>query len=204
MKILKEVCVESFKEALEAEKRGADRIELCENLSVGGTTPSYGTIKKSLEKLNIPVFPMIRPRGGDFCYSFDELEIMKEDIKMCKSLGVKGVVFGMLTKDKKIDFKLVKEFVSLAYPMEVTFHKAIDEVENPIEVIDEFIKMGVKRILSSGTKETALEGKDILNSMIKKADGKIKIIVAGKVTNENFLEVSEKIISSEYHGKKII
>ena len=204
MKILKEVCVESFKEALEAEKRGADRIELCENLSVGGTTPSYGTIKKSLEKLNIPVFPMIRPRGGDFCYSFDELEIMKEDIKMCKSLGVKGVVFGMLTKDKKIDFKLVKEFVSLAYPMEVTFHKAIDEVENPIEVIDEFIKIGVKRILSSGTKETALEGKDILNSMIKKADGKIKIIVAGKVTNENFLEVSEKIISSEYHGKKII
>lgn len=204
MKILKEVCVESFKEALEAEKRGADRIELCENLSVGGTTPSYGTIKKSLEKLNIPVFPMIRPRGGDFCYSFDELEIMKEDIKMCKSLGVKGVVFGMLTKDKKIDFELVKEFVSLAYPMEVTFHKAIDEVENPIEVIDEFIKIGVKRILSSGTKETALEGKDILNSMIKKADGKIKIIVAGKVTNENFLEVSEKIISSEYHGKKII
>ena len=204
MKILKEVCVESFKEALEAEKRGADRIELCENLSVGGTTPSYGTIKKSLEKLKIPVFPMIRPRGGDFCYSLDELEIMKEDIKKCKSLGVKGVVFGMLTKDKKINFELVKEFVSLAYPMEVTFHKAIDEVENPIELIDEFIKIGVKRILSSGTKETALEGKDILNSMIKKADRKIKIIVAGKVTNENFLEVSEKIISSEYHGKKII
>ena len=113
MKILKEVCVENLAEALEAEKRGADRIELCDNLSFGGTTQSYGTIKKALEKLKIPVFPIIRPRGGDFFYTEDEIEIMKEDVKMCKSLGAEGVVLGMLTKDKKIDFSLVKEFVSL-------------------------------------------------------------------------------------------
>ena len=204
MKTLKEACVESFFEAKEAEKRGADRIELCDNLSMGGTTPSYGTIKKTLEKLKIPVFPIIRPRGGDFCYSSDEIEIMKEDIKICKSLGAKGVVLGMLTEDKKIDFKLVKEFVSLAAPMEVTFHKAIDELENPVEAIDSLAEAGIKRILSSGTKATALEGVDILNKMINKAGDRITIVVAGKVTSENFKEVSEKIVSSEYHGKIIV
>ena len=193
MKILKEVCVENLAEALEAEKRGADRIELCDNLSFGGTTQSYGTIKKALEKLKIPVFPIIRPRGGDFFYTEDELEIMKEDIKMCKFLGAEGVVLGMLTKDKKIDFSLLKEFVSLAYPMEVTFHKAIDELENPVEAIEGLINAGVKRILSSGTKVTALEGAEILNKMIEKADGRIIIVVAGRVTAENFQEVSEKI-----------
>ena len=204
MRILKEACVESFFEAKEAEKRGADRIELCDNLSMGGTTPSYGTIKKALEKLKIPVFPIIRPRGGDFCYSSDEIEVMKEDVKICKSLGAKGVVLGMLTEDKKIDFELVKEFVSLAAPMEVTFHKAIDELENPVEVIDSLAEAGIKRILSSGTKATALEGADILNKMINKAGDRITIIVAGKVTGENFKEVSEKIVSSEYHGKIIV
>ena len=204
MKTLKEACVESFFEAKEAEKRGADRIELCDNLSMGGTTPSYGTIKKTLEKLKIPVFPIIRPRGGDFCYSSDEIEIMKEDIKICKSLGAKGVVRGMLTEDKKIDFELVKEFVSLAAPMEVTFHKAIDELENPVEAIDSLAEAGIKRILSSGTKATALEGADILNKMINKAGDRITIVVAGKVTSENFKEVSEKIVSSEYHGKIIV
>lgn len=204
MKILKEVCVENLAEALEAEKRGADRIELCDNLSFGGTTQSYGTIKKALEKLKIPVFPIIRPRGGDFFYTEDEIEIMKEDVKMCKSLGAEGVVLGMLTEDKKIDFSLVKEFVSLAYPMEVTFHKAIDELENPVEAVEGLINCGVKRILSSGTKETALEGAEVLNKMIEKADGRIIIVVAGRITAENFQEVSEKIPAFEYHGKKIV
>lgn len=204
MKILKEVCVENLAEALEAEKRGADRIELCDNLSFGGTTQSYGTIKKALEKLKIPVFPIIRPRGGDFFYTEDEIEIMKEDVKMCKSLGAEGVVLGMLTEDKKIDFSLVKEFVSLAYPMEVTFHKAIDELENPVEAVEELINCGVKRILSSGTKETALEGAEVLNKMIEKADGRIIIVAAGRITAENFQEVFEKIPAFEYHGKKIV
>lgn len=202
--MIKEVCVENLIEALEAEKRGADRIELCDNLSFGGTTQSYGTIKKALEKLKIPVFPIIRPRGGDFFYTEDEIEIMKEDVKMCKSLGAEGVVLGMLTEDKKIDFSLVKEFVSLAYPMEVTFHKAIDELENPVEAVEELINCGVKRILSSGTKETALEGAEVLNKMIEKAHGRIIIVAAGRITAENFQEVSEKIPAFEYHGKKIV
>ena len=202
--MIKEVCVESFSEALAAEKRGADRIELCDNLYLGGTTPSYGTIKMAMEKLTIPAFPIIRPRGGDFCYSKEEIEIMKEDIKVCKSLGAKGVVLGVLTADNKVDFETLKELVDLASPMEVTFHKAVDELENPVEVIDRFVEIGVKRILSSGTKETALEGKDILNAMIKKADNRIIILIAGKVTSDNFEEVAAAIPSTEYHGKKIM
>lgn len=202
--MIKEFCAGSFSEALAAEKRGADRIELCDNLAEGGTTQSYGTMKIALEKLNIPVFPIIRARGGDFCYSDEELKIMREDILMCKSLGAKGIVFGMLTKDKKIDEKILKEFVSLASPMEVTFHKAVDELENPVEAVDILAEAGVKRILTSGTKATALEGADILNEMIQRAEGKITIVVAGGVTTENFDEVSKKIVSSEYHGKKIV
>ncbi|MCI6031669.1 copper homeostasis protein CutC [Fusobacterium varium] len=202
--MIKEVCVESFSEALAAEKRGADRIELCDNLYLGGTTPSYGTIKMAMEKLTIPAFPIIRPRGGNFHYSKEEIEIMKEDIKVCKSLGAKGVVLGVLTADNKVDFETLKELVDLASPMEVTFHKAVDELENPVEVIDRFVEIGVKRILSSGTKETALEGKDILNAMIKKADNRITILIAGKVTSDNFEEVAAAIPSTEYHGKKII
>ena len=202
--MIKEACVESLIDAIEAEKRGADRIELCDNLSQGGTTPSYGTIKLALSTLKIPVFPIIRPRGGDFYYTPAEIEVIKEDIKICKSLGAKGVVLGILTADKKIDFKTLAEFMELAKPMEVTFHKAIDELEDPTLVIDELINLGVKRILSSGTKPNALEGKDILNKMIKKAGDRLTIVVAGKVTKEILPEVSSLIPAKEYHGKVIV
>lgn len=202
--MIKEACVESLIDALEAEKRGANRIELCDNLSQGGTTPSYGTIKIALSTLKIPVFPIIRSRGGDFCYTPAEIEVIKEDIKVCKSLGAKGVVLGILTADKKIDFKTLAEFMELAKPMEVTFHKAIDELEDPTLVIDDLINLGVKRILSSGTKPTALEGKDMLNKMIEKAGDRLTIVVAGKVTKENLPEISSLIPSKEYHGKIIV
>ena len=202
--MIKEACVESLIDALEAEKRGADRIELCDNLSQGGTTPSYGTIKVALSTLKIPVFPIIRPRGGDFYYTPAEIEVIKEDIKVCKSLGTKGVVLGLLTKDKKIDLEVLSQLVELAKPMEVTFHKAIDELEDPTLVIDELINIGVKRILSSGTKPTALEGKDMLNKMIEKAGDRLTIVVAGKVTKEILPEVSSLIPAKEYHGKVIV
>ncbi len=202
--MIKEVCVESFSEAILAEKKGADRIELCDNLSEGGTTPSYGTIKTTLEKIKIPVFVMIRPRGENFCYNNNEIEIMKQDIEMCKSLGVKGIVLGVLNKNDEIDYSLLKELVDLASPMEVTFHKAIDELENPILEIKKLAKTGVKRILSSGTKAKALDGKDVLKKMIEEAGDEITIIVAGGITSKNLEEVSKEIVSSEYHGKKIV
>ena len=202
--MIKEACVESFEKALEAQNKGANRIELCENLAVGGTTPSYGTVKICLEKLNIPIFPMVRARGGNFNYSKDEIEIMKEDIKLFKEIGVKGIVLGCLTNDNKIDLETTKELVELAYPMEVTFHKAIDEISNPLDYIDALIGIGIKRILTSGGKATALEGKDLINDMIRKSNKKLKIIVAGKVTKENLSELSSLISSDEFHGKQIV
>lgn len=202
--MIKEACVGSFLEAKMAEKRGADRIEICDNLDEGGTTSSYGIIKKCVESLNIPVFSLIRPRKGDFIYSCYEVDIMKEDIKLCKGLGVKGIVIGILKNNREIDYEVLKEFVELAYPVEVTFNKAIDELEKPEEEIEKLFEAGVSRILSSGKAKTALEGKELLNKMIKRAADKIIIVVAGKVTKENFQEVSEEIKTSEYHGKKII
>ena len=202
--MIKEACVESFEKALEAQNNGANRIELCENLAVGGTTPSYGTVKVCLEKLDIPIFPMIRARGGNFIYSKDEIEIMKEDIKIFKELGVKGVVLGCLTSDNKIDLELTKKLVNLAYPMEVTFHKAIDEIQNPLDYIDNLINIGIKRILTSGGKATALEGKDLINEMIKKSNGRLKIVVAGKVTKGNLNGLSNLISANEFHGKLIV
>ena len=202
--MIKEACVESFEKSLEAQNNGANRIELCENLVVGGTTPSYGTVKVCLEKLNIPIFPMIRARGGNFIYSKYEIEIMKEDIKIFKELGVKGIVLGCLTHDNKIDLELTKELVDLAYPMEVTFHKAIDEILNPLDYIDDLVNIGIKRILTSGGKVTALEGKDLINEIIKKSNERLKIVVAGKVTKENLNELCNLIFANEFHGKLIV
>ncbi|MDP0492975.1 MAG: copper homeostasis protein CutC [Fusobacterium sp. JB021] len=202
--MLKEVCVGSFLQGKMAESRGADRIELCDHLDEGGTTASYGTIKKCVESLKIPVFSLIRPRRGDFIYSCYEIDIMKEDIKLCKGLGVDGIVIGILKNENEIDYDTLKEFIELASPLEVTFHKAIDEIEDPVKEIPKLKAAGVSRILSSGKGETALEGKEILNKMIEAAGKDMPIIVCGKITKDNFEEVSKEIKSSEYHGRKIL
>lgn len=202
--MVREKCIGSYIEALEAERLGAERVELCDNLEEGGTTPSYGTIKMVVEKVSIPAFVIIRPRGGDFFYSEDEIEIMKEDIKICKSLGVKGVVIGALNRDNTINYKAIKEMVELAKPMSVTFHKSIDELENPVAEVKKLANLGVNRILTSGTKVTALEGQEILREMVKEAGDDIIIIVAGRVTKENLEEVSKAVPTKEYHGKKIV
>lgn len=202
--MIKEACVGSFNEAKIAIANGANRVELCENLEVGGTTPSYGMIKKCVKDLEVPTLVMIRPRGGDFNYSTDEIEIMKEDIINCKKLGVIGVVFGVLKADNTVDYELLKELVEISRPMEITFHKAIDEVENPIAEIEKFIELGITRVLTSGKKDTALEGKEMLNKMLKASQNKIKIVVAGKVTKDNIEVVSKKIPSCEFHGKRIV
>ena len=202
--MIREKCIGSFLEALEAQELGAERVELCDNLTEGGTTPSYGTIKMVVEKLNIPAFVIIRPRGGDFYYTPEEIEIMKEDIKICKELGVKGVVIGALNRDNTINYDAIKDMIDLAKPMFITFHKAIDELENPVTEVKKLANLGVNRILTSGTKETALEGENILREMIKEAGEDIIIIVAGKVTKDNLNEISNLIPAKEYHGKKIV
>lgn len=202
--MLKEKCIGSYKEALAAQQSGADRVELCDNLAEGGTTPSYGTIKMVAEKLAIPAFVIIRPRGGDFFYSQDELDIMKEDIQVCKNLGIKGVVLGVLNKDKTINYDALEKLIACAKPMSITFHKAIDELENSVAEVNKLAKMGVNRILTSGTKETALEGQEILRAMVLEAGENIIITVAGSVTTENLQEIAKLIPTKEYHGKKIV
>ena len=204
MNTVKEVCVESFDEALKAVRGGATRIELCENLSVGGTTPSFGTIKKCIEILSVPVMVMIRPRGGNFNYSQDEFEIMQEDIQKCKDLSVQGVVFGLLDEAKNIDKTRTKLLVKLSRPMQVTFHKAIDQSNNLLESVAFLKAIGVERILTSGGKEKELNAKKILNRIIEIAGDQVSIIVAGKVTHENFEEIKKMIPAQEYHGRKLV
>jgi copper homeostasis protein len=204
MNLVREVCVESFDEAVRAVRAGATRIELCENLGCGGTTPSYGTIKKCREKLGVPVMVMIRPRGGDFVYSEDEFAIMQEDILQCRELEVTGVVLGILTSDGHIDQQRTQQLVQLAEPLQVTFHKAIDISNNLLESVSVLKQTGINRILTSGGQKTAIEGKATLNRMIQMASPQIGIIVAGKVTFENLEEVRSQIPSGEFHGRKLV
>lgn len=199
-----EACVGSIEEAILAKKKGANRIELCDNLEEGGTTPSYGTIKICKEVLDIPIACMIRPRGGDFTYTKEEIKAMIEDIKVCKDLKVEAVVFGVLKKDKSLDIENMKLLCENAKPLKIVFHKAIDEMSNPLEIIDTLYELGVNRILTSGTKNTAFEGKDILNELIQACKNKMKIVVAGKVTKDNIENLSKLINSNEFHGKKIV
>jgi copper homeostasis protein len=147
---------------------------------------------------------MIRPRGGNFIYSPDELEIMQEDIQICRKLGVAGVVFGLLDKQGNIDEEHTRKLVQLSKPLKVTFHKAIDSAANILESVTLLKKIGVDRILSSGGELTALDGQETLNRMIKLASPEVTVIVAGKVTFENFDEIREKIPSGEYHGKRLV
>ena len=202
--MIKEACVENYLEAISAQKNGANRIELCENLIVGGTTPSFGTIKHCKLNLDIPVFVIIRPRGGNFVYSSEELEIMKSDIEICKSLNVDGIVLGILTDDNCVNIEQTKELINLAKPLPVTFHKAFDESNDPLQALEDIIDCGAARILTSGTKPTAKEGVGILNKIIKKAEERIKIVAAGKVTSENLQQLLTEIHTDEFHGRKIV
>lgn len=198
-----EACVGNFNDALQAQLNGADRIELCDNLMEDGTTPSYGTIKKTIEKLNIPIMVIIRPRGGNFTYSEDELDIMKYDVQVCKELKAHGVVIGAI-KDSKVDKNTIKELVNLAKPMTITFHMAFDEIEDKNAAIDELVELGVDRILTKGGECDAVSGKDSLKRLVEYADGRISIMPGKGVTKENRDFLLEYTGASEIHGSKVV
>ena len=204
MGILLEACVGCYKEAKKAELQGADRIELCDNLGEGGTTPSYGTIYLATQNINIPIAVIIRPRGGDFVYSNDEFEIMKKDIVICKELGVETVVFGILNKENKIDIERTKELIDLASGLKVTFHMAFDEIDDKFEALNQLISMNVDRVLTKGCKTCALDGKNTLKNLVEKSDNRITILVGGGVTYKNYKELSDYIGCNEMHGSKIV
>ena len=203
--MLKEACVETFDEAVLAEKYGAERIELCADLYLDGLTPSFELMQKTCSTLKIPVMVMIRPRGGDFIYSEDEINRMKTDIDLAKKACVAGAVFGLLTHDNQIDTENTRILTAYSKPLPVTFHKAIDLLENPVEgakILSEIT--GITRILTSGGKATAFEGSTVIREMIKVAGRKISILVAGKVTHENIEEIQKLTGATEFHGKKIV
>lgn len=181
-----EICASSYQSAVNAEIAGAHRIELCSELALGGITPSYGLLSKVLASLSIPVFVLIRPRGGDFCYSEDELEIMKEDIRICKQLGAAGIVSGVLKKDFSIDIERTKMLMDIAGSLSFTFHRAFDWVPNPLEELLNLENLGVHRVLTSGQKTNVVLGLENLKSF-KKASTNIKILPGGGVNETNIL-----------------
>lgn len=202
--MIREACVENLSEALIAQERGADRIELCENLAVGGTTPSYGTIVACKKHLSIPVIVMIRPRGGDFVYSSLEVDSMLEDIRICQKAGADGIATGVLTSSGDIDLYLLRQLVSEAGSLQITFHKAIDETGNIETEIQKLKDIGIHRVLTSGGAPTALEGSRMLNKLIHLTAGSLVILIAGKVTSENLDVLRRLIPSTEFHGRKIV
>jgi copper homeostasis protein len=199
-----EACVENLKEAIAAEQQGANRIELCDNLHVGGTTPSYGTIFMAKKTLTIPIMVLVRPRGGNFVYNAWEVEIMKKDIGICKDIGVQGVVIGALRSDSTIDMDLMKELVALAHPFEITFHKAIDETADILHECGKLRDLGIHRILSSGGMPTALEGAEFINQMMDVLKDQVQVVAAGKITNENLGQIKTLIPTGEFHGRRIV
>jgi len=176
-----EVCAFSLESCIAAELGGAKRIELCASLYEGGTTPSAGLIKLAKQKISIEIHAMIRPRGGDFFYSEDEILVMKEDIHMAKSLGCEGVVLGILQKDGKVNITQTKAMVDLAKPMQVTFHRAVDMTPDYAEALENIIETGCDRILTSGQKNTALEGIEAIENLVKQANGRIEIMAGSGV-----------------------
>ena len=195
-----EICANSVQSAINAEKGGADRRELCQNLNEGGTPPSYAAIKYCVENLSLKTMVLIRPRPGDFCYNDAEYEAIKQDVLICKELGVHGVVVGFLDKNLDIDIKRTAEIVKLARPMEVTFHRAFDRCRDWHIALEQIIECGCDRILTSGQRKTAPEGIGNLREIQKLAVGRIKILAGSGVNSQNVAELIRATGVGEVHS----
>tara|TARA_B100000678_G_scaffold107170_1_gene89974 strand:+ start:726 stop:1340 length:615 start_codon:yes stop_codon:yes gene_type:complete len=192
-----EFCAESYEYAMKAEKAGADRIELCKDLHLEGLTPDYKSAKRTIDTLNIPVFVLIRPRKGDFMYSDEEFELMKQDILKFKEMGCKGIVSGVLNDDNSIDIKRTKKLVELSRPLEFTFHRAFDVVSDPLEEIENLIRLGVNRILTSGQKEKAIDGLVLLKQLKRISNNRILIMPGSGISKNNLKDFE---LFNEVHG----
>ena len=195
-----EICANSVHSALAAQNAGAHRVELCENLSEGGTTPSYGTLLITRKLLSIEIYVLIRPRAGDFLYSNEEFEVMKADIEICKKLNCDGVVIGILTQNGEVDVERTRELVNLAKPMGVTFHRAFDRCSNPSMALEQIIETGCERILTSGLKASANDASTLLKQLVDQANGRISIMPGAGVNANNIKELSKKTGAREFHA----
>jgi copper homeostasis protein len=199
-KYLVEIATSDFITTAAAVEGGAHRIELCANLAEGGVTPSQGTIRQCREKFQALIFPIIRPRGGDFLYTNDEFRIMLQDVQFCKQLGCDGVVIGLLNEDGNIDIKRTAALVEAAYPLGVTFHRAFDRCRDPFEALEQLISIGCERILTSGQKPSAPDAIELIASLNKTADDRIIIMPGSGVRKDNVKELADKTCCVEFHS----
>jgi copper homeostasis protein len=194
-----EVIAFSIESCALIQQSGAHRIELCDNPGEGGTTPSYGMIKKARELASIELYTMIRPRGGDFLYHADEFDAMKEDIKLCKQLDCDGVVFGLLNADGTVDKKRTAQLVELAYPLGVTFHRAFDRTRDAFEALEVIVEIGCERVLTSGLMPNVSGGKHLLKELVTAADSRIFIMPGSGVRHTNLAELANYTGAVEFH-----
>jgi copper homeostasis protein len=198
--LILEVCVDSVESAVAAQQGGAGRVELCAELEHGGITPSVGMIKSVREKVSLKVHVMIRPRTADFCYSEAEFEVMKKDVQEAKNLGIDGLVFGILTSDRRIDSAKTKILLDMARPLSITFHRAFDETVDLFEALSELTRLGVDRVLTSGGEPSVEAGVQTLAAIVRKAGSSIKVLAGGGITFENVADVIDKTNVDEVHA----
>ncbi|TXK37669.1 copper homeostasis protein CutC [Pontibacter qinzhouensis] len=198
-KLVLEVCVESVQSAVAAEKGGAQRVELCSGLSEGGLTPSYGLIQVVRKSIGIGLHVLIRPRRGDFLYSELEVEIMKRDIEIAKELGADGVVLGALRPEGHVDLELMQDFIAVARPLSVTFHRAFDVTPDPLKALDDLMHLKVDRLLTSGQQGTALEGAALISNLIERAGNSLIVMPGSGVNERNMQELLKLTRATEFH-----
>jgi copper homeostasis protein len=195
-----EIATTDYESTKAAVAGGADRIELCTALSEGGLTPSMATIQQCREDFQVSLFPIIRPRSGDFLYTSAEFRIIKQDALFCKQSGCDGVVIGFLNSDGTVDKKRTSEIVEAVYPLEVTFHRAFDRCRDPFEALEAIIEAGCQRILTSGLQPTAIQGVYLIQQLVAKAQDRIIIMPGSGVRAENVKELAEKTGATEFHS----
>lgn len=194
-----EVCVDSVESAVNAERGGAGRLELCSSLLEGGLTPSIGLLQVVKQNVKIPVYAMVRPRGGDFLYSDREVEVMRKDMELMKSHGADGLVLGALTEDGRVDAELCMELLALSRPLPVTFHRAFDMVREPVVALETLVSLGFERLLTSGSDCTALEGLPVIKRLVEQAKGRIIVMPGGGITERNLQRILEGSGAQEFH-----
>ena len=194
-----EICVDSVESCINAERGGADRLELCGNMFEGGTTPSYGVLQLAREMVSKPIYAMVRPRGGDFCYNDIEFEIMKREIKLMKELKIDGIVFGILTKEGKVDKERCSKLLDLWGTNKATFHRAIDVSSNLNEACEDIISLGFEKILTSGGEANVMSGIIKLKELVEKYNDKIIIMPGSGINERNIEYINDTIKANEYH-----